>query len=93
MWFKFFAKGFKGYNLQEPLYLVKEDIGAIKRRTAKVRLQILETTKIGYKMLGFPKSYYIKAALTSYIKCLIPSWLMLKYRKKQKKDFYKQNGK
>lgn len=93
LWFKFFAKGYKGYNLQEPLYLVKEDIGAIKRRTAKSRLQSLETTKIGYKMLGFPRRYYIKAAMKTYFKCLIPVWLMNKYRKKQKQDYVKKNNK
>ncbi len=93
LWFKFFAKGCKGYNIQEPLYLVKEDIDAIKRRTAKSRLLILKTTKIGYKMLGFPKRYYIKYALREYFKCLIPTWLMNKYRKKQKKDYIKGKNK
>ena len=93
LWFKFFAKGYKGYNLQEPLYLVKEDLGAIKRRTAKSRLLILKTTKVGYRLLGFPKRWYLKKALKTYFKCLIPSWLMLKYRNKQKNDYQKQNGK
>ena len=92
LWFKFFAKGYKGYNLQEALYLVKEDIGAIKRRTIKVRLQVLKTTKIGYKMLGFPKRYYIKTALLTYFKCLIPAWLMQKYRNRQKKQYQKKNN-
>lgn len=91
LWFKFFAKGYKGYNMQEPLYLVREDINAIKRRTPKVRLQVLKTTKIGYKMLGFPKRYYIKTALKTYLKCLIPSWMMAKYRKKQKEKYQKEN--
>lgn len=93
LWFKFFAKGFQGYNIQEPLYLVKEDLGAIKRRTAKSRLLILQTTKIGYKMLGFSRCQYWKAAIKTYIKCLIPSWMMLKYRKKQKNQYQKENEK
>ena len=45
LWFKFFTKGYSGYNMQEPLYLVREDMAAIKRRTPKVRLQTLQTTK------------------------------------------------
>ena len=93
LWFKFFAKDYKGYNLQEPLYLVKEDVGAIKRRTAKVRLQILQTTKIGYKMLGFPKRYYWKEAFKTYIKCIIPACLIKRYRNKQKKKYQQENGK
>ena len=70
--------------MQEPLYLVREDMAAIKRRTPKVRLQTLQTTKIGYKMLGFPKMYYIKAAVITYIKCLTPYWIVGLYRKLQK---------
>ncbi len=93
LWFKFFAKGFQGYNIQEPLYLVKEDLGAIKRRTAKSRLLILQTTKIGYKMLGFSRWQYWKTAIKTYIKCLIPSCMMLKYRKKQKNQYQKENEK
>ena len=92
LWFKFFAKGYNGYNMQQPLYLVKEDVGAIKRRTPKVRLQVLKTTKIGYAMLGFPKRYYIKAAMRAYFKCLIPAWLMGKYRNKQKQNYTKGNS-
>lgn len=90
LWFRFFAKNYKGYNLQEPLYLVREDIFAIKRRTVKNRLRALKTSKVGYKLLGFPKKYYIKEKFKAYFKCLIPSWLMLKYRKIQKTKYIKQ---
>ena len=93
LWFKFFAKGYAGYNMQEPLYLVKEDVGAIKRRTAKSRMRALKTTKIGYKLLGFPKRYYYNVFIKACIKSIIPSWMVKKYRDKQKKNYQKQNGK
>lgn len=93
LWFRFFAKGYKGYNIQEPLYLVREDLAAIKRRTIKNRLRALKTTKVGYKLLGFPKRYYIKSAIRTYFKCLIPASMMLKYRKREEKAYYKKQGK
>ena len=34
LWFRFYAQGFVGHNLSEPLYLVREDLAAIRRRTA-----------------------------------------------------------
>lgn len=93
LWFRFFAKGYKGYNIQEPLYFVREDLAAIKRRTIKNRLRALKTTKVGYKLLGFPKRYYIKSAIRTYFKCLIPASLMQKYRKREEKAYYKKQGK
>lgn len=93
LWFRFFAKGYKGYNIQEPLYLVREDIVAIKRRTVKNRLRALKTTKFGYKLLKFPRHYYIRSAIKTYFKCLIPASLMLKYRKKEERAYYKKQGK
>ena len=89
LWFRFFNKGFKGYNIQKPLYLVREDINAIRRRTIKNRLKALKTRKVGYALLGFPKKLYYKEALKTYVKCLTPSWLMLKYRKRQKAKYLK----
>ena len=35
LWFRFFHAGFQGVNLDEPLYLVREDPSAIQRRTAR----------------------------------------------------------
>ena len=93
LWFRFFAEGYCGYNLQEPLYLVREDIGAIKRRTVKNRLRALKTTKVGYKLLGFPNRYYLKTAAKVYFKCLIPSWIMKKYRARQAKKYWQNKKK
>ena len=61
MWFRFFARGLKGYNLQEPLYRVLEDEKAIKRRTLKTRCYEVQTRLIGYKLLHYPLYKYIYA--------------------------------
>lgn len=83
LWFRFFAAGFSGYNLQEPLYLVREDMNAIKRRTFKVRWNAFKTTRYGYKLLGFPKLWLAEKFFLMIGKSLIPYRLVYYYRKRQ----------
>lgn len=85
LWFRFFAAGYTAYNLQETLYLVREDINAVKRRTFKVRWNAFKTTRIGYKMLGFPKSWLLKSFLLMIGKSIVPYGLIYRYRKLQAK--------
>ena len=82
LWFRFFSKGFRGDNLQEALYLVREDRNAVKRRSFSSRLKTIKSTFIGYRMLGFPPRAYIRPLL-GLLKGLVPSGLVLKYRKRQ----------
>lgn len=85
LWFRFFYHNFKGVNMQEPLYLMREDINAIKRRTLKVRLYVVATTFKGFHLLGYPLHWYIKPAVVTVIKGLTPSYITLLYRKHQAK--------
>ena len=45
LWFKFFEKGFKGYNLQESLYLVRENKITYKRKNIKRRINEIKTMR------------------------------------------------
>ena len=47
LWFRFFAAGFSGYNLQEPLYRVRETAVTFSRRTVRSRLYIAQTMFVG----------------------------------------------
>lgn len=85
LWFRFFHAGFSGYNLQEPLYLVREDLNAIKRRTFRVRWNAFKTTRYGYQLLGFPKRWLVKPFLTMFGKSLVPYRLIMLYRNYQKR--------
>lgn len=85
LWFRFFAAGYTGRNLTEALYYVREDLNAIKRRTFKVRWNAFKTTRIGYKMLGFPKRYLIKEFIKVIVKSLVPYRLAYWYRKRKTK--------
>ena len=85
LWFRFFAKGFTGDNIQEPLYLVREDLNAIKRRTLKVRMLAFQTTRVGYKMLGYPKIWLVKEFFISVLKGLTPHGIQYLYRQVQQR--------
>lgn len=78
MWFRFFAKGLKGYNLQEGLYLVLEDSQAIKRRTLKNRAYEVLTKLKGYRLLHYPWYLYIYA-FKPILAALVPVTMMQKY--------------
>ena len=59
LWFKLYAFGFTGYNIQEPLYKMRDDRNAFSRRTLKNRLNESYVRYIGYKMLNLPFWNYI----------------------------------
>ena len=82
LWFRFYAKGYVGANIQTPLYRFKEDINAIKRRTFKSRIDSYKTILFGYKLLGYPLMWYIKPTL-ALLKGFVPSRVVFVYRKLQ----------
>ena len=80
LWFRFFAKGYKGYNLQEGLYMVRDDLNAYKRRTLKSYLYLMKVNFDGYKMVNMPKKYYV-FLIKPILPALIPKIIMKKYHK------------
>ena len=85
LWFRFYAEGFSGENLKDPLYYVREDKNAVRRRTAKVRINSYKTTRIGFRLLGYPKWWIIEPTVTLIVKCLTPYFVIDIYRKMQRK--------
>lgn len=84
LWFRFLAAGYKGANMSDPLYLVREDAGAISRRDFHCRKISFQTDIFGYKLLGYPLRWYIKP-LVQFSKAFVPQKLQLAYRKLQAK--------
>ena len=70
LWYRFFAAGFSGANLPEPLYLVRIDEAAYKRRKLKYMLHASYIIWYGCDLVHLP--FYYK------IYCLKPilSWLL-----------------
>lgn len=53
LWCRFLAAGFRGYNLPDELYVILEDVNAVKRRSFRARLNSAKTRQKGYRLMGF----------------------------------------
>ena len=75
LWYKLYAKGYRGYNLQEPLYKMRDDFDAVHRRNMKTRMNVVYTMYIGFKLFQYPWYMYIyvvKELFLQLIKGMIP---------------------
>lgn len=71
LWIRFFAKGFHGDNLQEPLYYVREDMAASQRRNFKNAANAAKTLLFGFKENNYPVKQYLYVA-KPIISVLVP---------------------
>lgn len=84
MWFRFYAAGFRGYNIQEPLVRFRDDRDAASRRTTQVRINAFKMKIKGYRMLHYPLKYY-PYAFVPLLKILIPNKAVYALHKKRSK--------
>lgn len=84
LWFRFFERGFKGYNLSEALYKVRDNDEAYKRRTLKNYFNVFLINYRGYNKLHIPKKYYFYL-LKPLITAFIPVFIIKKYHNKSSK--------
>lgn len=85
LWYKLYAKGYTGYNLDEPLYKMRDDQAAVQRRGLKSRMNGVYVTYVGFKLFRFPwymYSYVIIDFLKHFIKGIMPEKLYLRFHKK-----------
>ena len=74
LWFKLFAAGKLLYRLKEPLYKMRDDRNAYKRRTLKNCLNEVYVRHIGYKMISLP--WYVQAfAIRPILVYLLPGFI------------------
>lgn len=59
LWIKMYSKGYKGYVLEEPLYMMRDDQHAISRRKFKYRLNEAYVGRMAVQMLNLPKYTYL----------------------------------
>lgn len=80
LWFRFFEKGYKGYNLQESLYYVREDRDAYKRKNIKRRLNEIKVMVEGARKLGLPIKSYLMI-MKPVIAAIVPNYILMRYHK------------
>lgn len=59
LWIKMFSMGYRGFNLKEALYKMRDDRNATKRRSYKYRINEARVHYIAVKSLKLPKKNYI----------------------------------
>lgn len=80
LWFRFFEKGYKGYNLQETLYYVREGRDAYKRKNMKRRINEVKVMVEGIRRLRLPTNNYVML-IKPIIAMIIPNNILMKYHK------------
>lgn len=74
LWIKMYEKGYKGMNIQEPLYFMRDDRDAQGRRKFKYRLNEAFVKAYAIKVLGLKKKKYIWC-LRPIIVGMLPKWI------------------
>ena len=80
MWIKMYQAGYRGYNIPECLYKMRDNRNAVKRRTWQARKNEIYVKYVALKSLRIPWRYgiYILKPLVAY---LMPLWLYNKVHK------------
>lgn len=90
LWYKLYAKNYKGYNLDEPLYKMRDDLKASRRRNLKSRMNGVYVTYVGFKLFQFPwymYSYVILDFLKHLIKGVMPEKVYMFFHKKKDRQW------
>lgn len=85
LWFRFYQKGFKGWNIDDSLYEVREDRNAYKRKNINRRINEIKTMINGRKILGLSTMYNL-AIIKPIATIIIPSKLLMRYHRYKLKN-------
>lgn len=78
LWIKLYANGYRCYNLQEPLYRMRNDKNALNRRKYKYRINSTYVRLQGCKMLGLGTLCYVKSfkpMLIGLVPAVVRGWI------------------
>ena len=90
LWYKLYAKGYRGHNLNEPLYKMRDDKNAYKRRGLKSRMNGVYVTYKGFQLFEYPwymYRYVVMDFVKHFIKGIIPEKVYM-YIHKRKQNTY-----
>lgn len=87
LWIKLYAKGYRCYNIQEPLYKMRNDKNALNRRKYIYRINSVYVRLQGCRLLGLGPLCYLKA-LKPMIIGLVPAKLRYFIKRQQRGKKY-----
>lgn len=82
LWFRFFKEGYRGYNIFEELYIVRDDGTEFDRRNFKNYYNDFRTRAAGFKMHKLKYINYIYL-LKPIISFLLPRKLIINYQRRR----------
>lgn len=85
LWVKMYAKGYRGCNLQEPLYRMRDDLHAFSRRKYRYRIIEVYIKFLAIKMCKLPW-YYSVYMLKPLVVGLLPRKIYNFFHRKKKKE-------
>lgn len=80
LWVKLYAVGYRGMNLDEPLYQMRDDRNATSRRKFRYRINEARVICKAVRLLNLPVWNYLRA-LRPILVGLLPMWLYEKLHK------------
>lgn len=83
LWMKMFAKGYRGYVLDECLYAMRDDRNATSRRNFKGRINGIYAHYLAHKALHLPWRKFIVYTIMNIAKGLMPTKLYDYFHKKK----------
>lgn len=83
LWIKLYAAGYKCYNFQEPLYMMRNDQNALNRRKYRYRVNSVYVRLKGCRLLHLGPECYMEAVKPMVIG-LVPAKLRYMIRRKQR---------
>ena len=87
LWYKVYALGYKGANLLEPLYKMRDDRNATRRRSWMARRNAIYVTYDGFKKLHMPwYSYFhlVKMGFIEIAKYMMPNFMYEYFHRRRK---------
>lgn len=72
LWLKLYQQGMKGYNLQEPLYKMRDDRNALRRRDFKTRRNEAFMRLLICRTFNLPWWHYPESIVVPFIKWVMP---------------------
>ena len=75
LWFRFFASGKTGYNLQEPLYRYREDFKDFNKRTLRAAIGASKVLYDGFQLINAPWYSYVRI-LKPIVSACIPGRIL-----------------
>lgn len=83
LWMKMYAAGYRGYNIPEHLYAMRDDRNATARRNLRCRLNAIYSVTLAYRTLHFSFLGYGRSVFEEIVKILVPTFVYNYFHRKR----------